>query len=83
MKAYQQTKSLECETSLISSKDVTEKRVAKSPKKRANCVEIVKVCLMDVYQTFYNDLGHVFISRTNRVLADHGKYIFDAKEKYS
>ena len=50
---------------------------------KANCKEIVKVCVLDVYQSFYNDQGHVFISRTNRVLADHGKYIFDAKGKYS
>ena len=81
MKTYQEIKSLECETSLISSKEVAEKWLAKSPKRKAKLQEIVKVCLMDVYQTFYNDLGHVFISRTNRVLANYGKYILDAKEK--
>ena len=34
MKAYQQTKSLECETSLISSKEVAEKGVTKLPKRK-------------------------------------------------
>jgi len=51
--------------------------VAKSPKWK----QIVKVCVLNVYQSFYNDQGHVFISRTNRVLADHGKYITWRKRK--
>ena len=51
-KTYQQTKSLECETSLINSKELVEKRKekAKSPKKcKGNCKVFV---VLDVYQLF-------------------------------
>ena len=50
-KTHQQTKSLECETSLINLKELVEKRRenAKSPKK---CKEIVKFVVLDVYQVF-------------------------------
>ena len=37
---------------------------------------------MDVYKTFYHDQGHIFIPCTNRVLANHGKYILGTKGKY-
>ena len=51
MKTHQQTKSLECEASLINLKELIEKRreKAKSSKK---CKEIVKFVVLDVYQVF-------------------------------
>ena len=51
MKIHQQTKSLECETSLINLKELIEKirEKAKSPKK---CKGIVKFVVLDVYQVF-------------------------------
>ena len=50
-KTYQQTKSLECETSLTNLKELIEKRreKAKSPKKYKG---IVKFVVLDVYQVF-------------------------------
>ena len=51
MKTHQQTKPLECDTSLVNLKELIEKRKekAKSPKK---CNGIVKFVVLDVYQVF-------------------------------
>ena len=78
-----QTKSLECEMFLIGSKEVAGKRggevAEKKIKSAGNCKEFV---VLDVYQNFYNDQRYIFIPYANRVLANHGKYILGAKEKY-
>ena len=39
--------------------------------------------VLDVYQTFYNDQGHIFIPCPNRVLTDYDRFKFDAKENGS
>ena len=49
---YQQIKSLECEMSLIGSKELAEKKIAKSLTMKVNCERNVKLCLLDVYQLF-------------------------------
>ena len=61
-KIHQQTKSLECEVSLINSKELVEKkrRKAKSPKKvQRNCKVFV---VLDVYQFFSGPLQLIFIA---------------------
>ena len=81
-KTHQQTKSLECEASLIKLERTRrkKKKKAKSPKK---CKEIVKFVVLDVYQVFSGPLQLIYIAKRYQVLTDHGKHYLTLKKRLS
>ena len=75
MKTYQQTKSLKCEASLISLKELAKKKDGEAADGKVNC-EKSKFVFVGCVSIFYNDQEYIFISYAKWVLADQGKTKF-------